>query len=167
MGEVFEKAIAALKSLPASDRERISWEILQRVESKNEWDRLVKSPKAREWLESGAKRALSEYKKITKRLGYSQLSVPLDNIMREDSYWNNFDELPDDIRQLAEDNYRLWQKSHDHPQLRFKQIYANPPIFSFRVGLRHRTVGVQTPEGRIAWFWVGSIDQFRELTAQC
>ena len=164
MGEVFERAVEALKSLPDEERERLSWEIIQRVESKNEWDALVQDPKARAWMREAAKKALKEFDKVLKRLGYSQVSLPLDNVVRESSYWETFDALPADIRELAEANFHLWQKSRNHPKLRFKQVMDEPRVFSFRVGLRHRTLGVETPNGRIAWFWVGSIDDFRKMT---
>ena len=166
MGEIFERAVAALKSLPDEDRERLSWEIIQRVESKLEWDHLVKTPEARSWLKAQAEKALRDYKVITRRLGYSQLSVPVDNVLREQSYWQRFDELPDDIRELAEENYQLWKTNPHHPKLRFKQILESPKVFSFRVGLRHRTVGVETPDGHMAWFWVGSIDDFRRTVEE-
>ncbi|HHN73051.1 MAG TPA: hypothetical protein ENK13_03075 [Thermopetrobacter sp.] len=165
MGEVFERAIAALRSLPDEERERLSWEIIQRVESKNEWDTLTRTPGARKWMREAAEKALREYRTIARRLGYSQLSVPVDNVLRESSYWAKFDELPDDIRRLAEENYQLWRQNRGHPRLRFKQVMDEPKVFSFRVGLRHRTLGVETPDGHIAWFWVGSIDDFRRMTA--
>jgi hypothetical protein len=164
MGEVFERAIEALKSLSEEERERLSWEIIQRVESKHEWDNLVKTPGARKWMKNAAEKALKEYRTIEKRLGYSQLSVPIDNVLRESSYWASFDELPEDIRTLAEENYRLWRENPNHPRLRFKQVLEEPKVFSFRVGLRHRTLGVETPDGHIAWFWVGAIDDFRRMT---
>ncbi len=164
MGEVFQRAVEALKSLPDAERERLSWEIIQRVESKNEWDRLVKDPAAQKWMREAAEKALKEFQKITRRLGYSQVSLPLDNVLRETSYWENFDQLPADIRELAEENYRLWRENRNHPKLRFKQVMDDPKVFSFRVGLRHRTLGVETPNGRIAWFWVGSMDDFRKMT---
>jgi hypothetical protein len=49
-----------------------------------------------------------------------------------------------------------------HPSLRFKQIHVEEPIFSFRVGMQHRAVGVQVEAGKIAWFWLGSFKHFRD-----
>ncbi len=166
MGEVFRRAVEALKSLPDAERERLSWEIIQRIENKNRWDDLVKAPGARAWMRDSAREALARFKKISKRLGYSQISLPVDNLVREESYWETFDRLPPDIRALAEENFHLWQKSHDHPRLRFKQVMDDPEVFSFRVGLNHRTLGVRTPNNRIAWFWVGSLDDFARMTGQ-
>ncbi|NQV85016.1 MAG: hypothetical protein HQ494_14490 [Rhodospirillales bacterium] len=83
--------------------------------------------------------------------------------MREEPYWKHFDELPDDIRKLAEKNYRLWKENSGHPGLRFKKIHATLPIFSFRVGMRNRTVGVEVDDNKIAWFWVGSFENFSAM----
>jgi len=44
MGNLVEKAFEALKTLPEVDRERIAWEIIQRVEDKTEWDRIIALP---------------------------------------------------------------------------------------------------------------------------
>ena len=67
-----------------------------------------------------------------------------------------------DICKLAEENYHSWKENPWNPGLRFKQIYQSLPIFSFRVGMRHRTVGVETGDGKIVWFWVGSFETFRQ-----
>lgn len=165
MGEIFERAIAALNTLAPEDRERLAWEIIERVESKTEWDGLIKAPRAQAWLRKSAKKALKSYEKIHRSISQTFISVPSENLLREGSYWGQFDDLPADIRKLAESNYHLWKDSPGHPGLRFKQILDDPKVFSFRVGLRHRTVGVETGDGRIVWFWVGSLDAFRALTA--
>ena len=165
MDKIFNKAIEALKALPAQDRERISWEILQRLEDKNEWDRIVSTDQAQNWLAKSSKEAIREYDKMAKRMSSSPISICSDASLREDSYWNRFDDLPEDVRKLAEANFKLWQDNPTHPSLRFKQIHRELPIFSFRVGMRHRTVGVRTNDNRLAWFWIGSFQNFQDIIA--
>ena len=97
------------------------------------------------------------------RLSLTFLSVSQDKLLREEAYWAQFDDLPEDIRKLAEENYHSWKENPRNPGLRFKQIHGKLPIFSFRVGMRHRTVGVQSSDDRIVWFWMGSFEHFREL----
>jgi len=160
MGEMLEKAIAALKTLPEADSERIAWEIIERVEDKTEWDRLISAPESQEWLENSARAALRAYEKTANKLTMNFVSLGLDNLLREEAYWQSFDELPEDIRKLAEKNYQLWKENTKNPGLRFKQIHQTAPVFSFRVGMRHRTVGTETDDGKIVWFWVGSFETF-------
>ena len=163
MSDIVDKAVTALMTLPKEERDRIAWEIIERIEDKSEWDRLVASPASQSWLERAAQKALKAYEKQERRLSFHVISLPFEDYLREDSYWQAFDNLPEDIRRLAEKNYKLWQKNPSHASLRFKQIHKIRPIFSFRVGLRYRTLGVQTRDEKIAWFWIGSFAQYRDL----
>ncbi|UCH73893.1 MAG: hypothetical protein JSU82_16505 [Rhodospirillales bacterium] len=162
MESLLQKAFEALKTLPKIDRERIAWEIIERVEDKTEWDRIVASPEAQRWMEQQAKEALRVYRKMRDKLSLTFVSVSQDKLLREESYWREFDDLPQEIRKLAEHNYHSWKENPRNPGLRFKQIHQSLPIFSFRVGMRHRTVGVETDDGKIVWFWVGSFETFRD-----
>lgn len=162
MESLLKRAFEALNTLPEADRERIAWEIIERVEDKTEWDRIISSPEAQRWLERQAKKALQVYRKMRDKLSLTFLSVSQDKLLREEAYWTRFDELPEEIRKLAEENYHSWKENPRNPGLRFKQIHAKLPIFSFRVGMRHRTVGVETGDGKIVWFWVGSFETFRK-----
>lgn len=163
MVELLTKAFEALKALPAEDRERIAYEILERVEDKSEWDRLIASPEAQAWMEVAAKKALKTYKKTAKNLSMKFVSLGLDNLLREGTYWESFDDLPDDIRKLAQETYQQWKDNPKNPGLRFKQIHAALPVVSFRVGMKNRTVGVETEDGKVVWFWVGSFDLFKTM----
>ena len=165
MENLLDKAIAALKTLPEVDRDRIAWEIIERVEDKTEWDRIIALPESRNWLKTRAGKALREYEKIRAKLSMTFVSVTQDNLLREGAYWEHFDDLPEEIRKLAEKNYRQWKEDPRYPGLRFKKIHPDLPIVSFRVGMRHRTVGVETDDGKVVWFWVGSFETFGKLVS--
>jgi len=165
MSDIVDQAVAALMAIPKGERDRIAWEIIERLEDKNEWDTIVSSEKSLIWLENAADMALQQYKKIEKKLSRMLISLPSDEYLREESYWNAFEDLPKDVRKLAEANYRLWKRNPPHVGLLFKQIHPQLPIFSFRVGLKHRTVGVQTPDEKLVWFWIGSFQQYRDMIA--
>ncbi len=152
--------------LPKLERDRISWEIIERLEDKNEWDKIVSTKPSRAWLEKASGAALREYAEIEKKLSRSPIFLPSQDYSREDSYWSAFDDLPADIQKLAAANYKLWKRNPSHASLRFRQIHPTKPVFSFRVGLRHRTVGVQTPDEELVWFWIGSFRQYKELFSQ-
>jgi hypothetical protein len=94
------------------------------------------------------------------------LSPSADNLLRGEAYWTAFDDQPVKVRQLAEKNYQLWRANSRHPGLRFKRIHPDLPIVSFRVGMEHQSVGVETDDGKVVWFWVGSFEHFeRQLAA--
>jgi hypothetical protein len=48
--------------------------------------------------------------------------------------------------------------------LRFKQVHASRPIFSARVGLAYRALGVQVGDEMI-WFWIGSHADYDQMVA--
>jgi len=163
MTDLLQQAFDALATLPEADQDRIAWEIIERVEDKTEWDRIIATPDSQAWLEAQAKAALKAYDKIQNKLTMTFVSIPQDHPPREEAYWSHFDELPDEIRALAEENYKLWKDNPNHPGLRFKRIHETRPVFSFRVGMRHRTVGIETDDGKVVWFWVGSFETFQSL----
>jgi len=161
MDELVERAFQAVQTLPSEDRERIAYEILERVENKTEWDRLVQEPLAQDWLEKASRKALKMYTKSAKRLSMNYVNVTINNLLREGSYWKSFDELPEEVRNLAESNYQSWKQNSKNPGLRFKKIHNAFPVFSFRVGMNHRTVGAEAQDGKMIWFWVGSFQDFK------
>jgi hypothetical protein len=72
--------------------------------------------------------------------------------------------LPAHVRQQAREAYRLFQQNPAHPDLRFKQVHAEPPIYSARVGIAHRAVGVRDGDA-IVWYWIGSHADYDKLLA--
>jgi hypothetical protein len=63
--------------------------------------------------------------------------------------------LPDSVRQQARQSYALFQQDPHHPSLRFRQVHPTRPIFSARVGLHYRVLGLRQGND-ISWFWNGS-----------
>ncbi len=73
--------------------------------------------------------------------------------------------LPAHVRQQAREAYRLFQQNPAHPGLRFKQVLADPPIYSARVGISYRAVGVLDGD-TVVWYWIGSHADYDKLLAQ-
>jgi len=162
----FEKAVTALNGLPAEERERISTELLERLDDRSQWDNLVNTHPSYAWLKKNADKAMREYDRITQKLSASFVNVSFDNLLRESDYWKSMEKLPKEVRELAEKSYALWRDNPKHPMLRFKKIHPSQPIYSFRVGLAYRTIGVETGDGHLAWFWVGSFAEYSNAIAQ-
>ena len=58
--------------------------------------------------------------------------------------------------------YRLWAENPNHPSLRFKKVHSTLPIYSARVDLDWRAVGV-LKDNTVIWFWVGSHSDYERL----
>lgn len=160
MNKNFEQAMAALRDLPEEERERISAEILERLNDRQQWQDIVNTQRSWSWLKANSDRAIREYDRIAKKLSFSLVNVPFDNLLRESTYWERMEKLPEEIRKRAEKTYALWRENPKHPMLRFKKIHPSLPIYSFRVGPSYRTIGVESSDGHLIWFWVGSFDDF-------
>jgi hypothetical protein len=59
----------------------------------------------------------------------------------------------------------MFAKNPQHPSLQFKQVHPSRPIFSARVALGYRALGVRDGDDLI-WFWVGSHADYDQLLAQ-
>ncbi len=79
-------------------------------------------------------------------------------------FWTAFRNLPPEIQALARKAYRLFRQDPDHPSLQFKRIHDVEPVYSVRVTLGYRALGVVHAD-RVVWFWIGShADYDRVLT---
>ena len=70
--------------------------------------------------------------------------------------------LPENVRRQARQAYALFQQDPNHPSLRFKQVHPIRPVFSARVGLHYRVVGLRDGTD-IHWFWIGSHADYDRL----
>jgi hypothetical protein len=73
-----------------------------------------------------------------------------------------FGGLPKDIQKGAFKAYKIWRKDLHHPGLQFKQVHETRPIFSVRIALGWRAVGIKQNDAMI-WYWVGSHDDYDGL----
>ena len=58
--------------------------------------------------------------------------------------------------------YQLWLENPAHPSIRFKKIHNSEPIYSARVDLDWRALGVMQND-TVVWFWVGPHDEYEAL----
>ena len=77
----------------------------------------------------------------------------------------HFRRLPRRIQELAQKNYRLWKRDPTHPSLDFKRVSRRNPVFSVRVGIGWRAVGLRQ-EDTMIWFWIGSHAEYNRLLRQ-
>jgi hypothetical protein len=73
-----------------------------------------------------------------------------------------FNALPVEIRELA-NKYRIWKQDPNHPSLHFKRVSDKEPLYSVRVGIGWRALGL-LEDDTITWFWIGSHAEYDKLT---
>jgi hypothetical protein len=68
------------------------------------------------------------------------------------AFWEAYEKLPEQVRDLADRNFGLLKENPRHPSLQFKRVGR---FWSVRVGLRYRALATET-DGDLIWFWIGS-----------
>ena len=66
-------------------------------------------------------------------------------------FWQFYEQLPDEVQELADKNYELLKADPYHPALHFKKIGK---FWSVRVGLHYRALAVERAD-ELVWFWIG------------
>jgi hypothetical protein len=77
-------------------------------------------------------------------------------------FWRLFSELPDEVQREAKRAYRLFLNNPAHPGLQFKKLEGEDAIYSARIGLDYRALGVMK-KNRIVWYWIGSHADYDRL----
>lgn len=73
--------------------------------------------------------------------------------------------LPANVREQTRAAYGLFRQDPHHPSLRFRRVHPTRPIFSARVGMNYRVVGIRRGND-IFWFWIGSHADYDALLRQ-
>ena len=75
------------------------------------------------------------------------------------SFWDGYWRLPERVRKIADEQYRLWGENPNHPSLRFKNVAR---FWSARVTRGYRALGVMDGDS-IIWFFIGSHSEYERL----
>jgi hypothetical protein len=70
-----------------------------------------------------------------------------------------FAELPQEVRDTARKQYRLWANDPWHPSLHFKKIGR---LWSVRVSREYRAIAYEE-NGEYTWVWIGSHGDYDKL----
>ncbi len=71
-------------------------------------------------------------------------------------------DLPVSVQEQAEKAYALWQEDPYHPSLQFKRVSQKQPIYSARVSINYRVLGLLEAD-RIYLYWIGAHDEYDDL----
>ncbi len=78
------------------------------------------------------------------------------------SFWKAYESLEQTIKNRAKKAYRLWAQNPFHPSLHFKCINAEENIWSVRITLGYRAIGVLQND-TVTWFWIGGHDEYERF----
>ena len=73
--------------------------------------------------------------------------------------------LPKVIQRQAQESYKLFSRNRNHPSLRFKKVHTTEPVYSVRITIDYRALGIVDGE-EIVWFWIGSHAEYLKLLDQ-
>jgi hypothetical protein len=74
-------------------------------------------------------------------------------------FWRCYNELPEEVRRLADRCYQLLRTDPHHSSLRLKKVGR---FWSARIGLHHRALAVER-DADLAWFWIGTHADYDRL----
>jgi hypothetical protein len=74
-------------------------------------------------------------------------------------FWACYRGLPASVQKLADRAFAMLKADPRHPSLHFKKVGS---FFSARVGLYHRALAVESPDGAL-WFWIGTHADYDKL----
>ena len=77
-------------------------------------------------------------------------------------FWQLFQQLPKEVRRLAEKNFDLLKSDPYHPSLHFKKVDDVRKLWSVRIGLQYRALGMEKPDG-ILWVWIGTHAEYDKM----
>ncbi|HIE02443.1 MAG TPA: hypothetical protein EYP59_19525 [Thiotrichaceae bacterium] len=71
-----------------------------------------------------------------------------------------FADLPESIQRQARKAYKQFQKDPYHSSLYFKSVHTTKPIYSARITIDYRAVGIQN---EMVLFWIGAHKEYDKL----
>jgi hypothetical protein len=70
--------------------------------------------------------------------------------------------LPEEERKNANEAFKQFILDPYHPGLHFKRVHSSLPVFSVRISLDYRAVGIIDGD-EIIWFWIGSHAEYEKI----
>jgi hypothetical protein len=76
-------------------------------------------------------------------------------------FWKFYEELPEETRRLADENFELIKSDPRHPSLHFKKVGR---MWSARIGIHYRATAVEDG-AEMVWFWIGHHREYDRIVA--
>ena len=78
------------------------------------------------------------------------------------SFWKTYKLLDSQTKQRTRKTYYLWHDNPFHSSLHFKCINREENIWSVRISLNYRALGILEKD-TVTWFWIGSHTKYEEF----
>jgi len=75
-------------------------------------------------------------------------------------FWKGYHSLPENIRNVADEVYKLWKENPFDPALEFHEIRKS--LWRIKIGYRYRALA-RRYEGSVVWIWIGSHEDYNKL----
>ena len=72
-------------------------------------------------------------------------------------FWKLYENLPDDIKSLADKTFIDLKKTQEHTLLNILKVGR---YWSLPIGTKNRALGVEVDEGGLLWCWIGSYSDY-------
>lgn len=72
-------------------------------------------------------------------------------------FWQLYEKLPDDIKNLADKTFIDLKKIQEHTLLNILKVGR---YWSLPIGTKNRALGVEVDEGGLLWCWIGSYSDY-------
>ena len=81
------------------------------------------------------------------------------------SFRRQFARLPRDIQDRAREAYRRFQIDPELPGLQFKPLRTSLPLWSVRISISYRAVGVRKSDDEMVWIFIVTHAEYDKLLA--
>jgi hypothetical protein len=75
------------------------------------------------------------------------------------SFWEAYSLLPESVKKAARKAFFLWRENPFHPSLHFKCVNSEEKVWSVRVTLGYRSLGILEGD-TVTWFWIGGHEEY-------
>lgn len=80
-------------------------------------------------------------------------------------FWRYYNAFPENVRKLADQQFERLKQDPKHTSLHFKKVGKWKQLWSVRIGVHYRALGLDKPEG-VVWIWIGSHAEYDRLLSQ-
>ena len=80
------------------------------------------------------------------------------------SFWDAYERLSKEVQRRARKAFQLWVQNPFHPSLHFKCVNDEENVWSVRITLGYRALGIFEGD-TVTWFWIGSHDDYERYSS--
>ena len=75
-----------------------------------------------------------------------------------DDFWDEYENLPNDVKKSADEAYKIFKENPDHPGLNFERLSSKDKLFSVRLNRGYRAYAKEIEHGLLKWYMINIHD---------